>query len=116
MSESNGSPAAIAKGAPDDGLVETLKRAVRHVTGITFGQMAGRSRKLDFVYARMIFAHGLRKHGYSYPRIGRMLGRNHATVCHAIRQYENELALNPRFRKTAERVESIICKFDDGNE
>jgi chromosomal replication initiation ATPase DnaA len=111
MNGSNSNPDTVAKVSGEDVFVEALKRAVRQATGVTFKQMVSRSRKIDLVYVRMIFAHRLLECGYPYRHIGKLIGRDRTTVYHAIRQYENELTFNAGLRNMDERIRSLITAY-----
>lgn len=52
---------------------------------ITVGEMLGRRRTTQIVRARQEFYVALRRKGFSYPEIGRIVGRDHTTVLHACR-------------------------------
>ena len=48
------------------------------------------TREREVVYARMIMYKVLHSfHKHTYTRIGRMFGKNHATVLHSINQFDN---------------------------
>lgn len=60
------------------------------------------NRSREVVYARMIMYKVLHSfHKHTYTRIGRMFGKNHATVLHSINQFDNMVRnddwLNNRF-------------------
>jgi hypothetical protein len=60
------------------------------------------TRQREVVYARMIMYKVLHSfHKHTYTRIGRMFGKNHATVLHSINQFDNMVRnddwLNNRF-------------------
>ena len=60
------------------------------------------TREREVVYARMIMYKVLHSfHKHTYTRIGRMFGKNHATVLHSINQFDNMVRnddwLNNRF-------------------
>ena len=46
-------------------------------------------RKRDIVDARAVYAKILHDKGYSYPMIGKSLGRDHSTVIHHVRNLNN---------------------------
>jgi hypothetical protein len=61
------------------------------------------TRKIEYVDGRALFYFILREHfRYSFTKIGRLCGRygqpkNHATVLHALRDFEIRLKYNPKF-------------------
>lgn len=55
--------------------------------GVTREQLLGESREAPVVLARhAAMALGRRLLGYSFPRIGRLLARDHSTVMHGVRR------------------------------
>ena len=77
--------------------------------GVTRQQLLGEGRTGDVLQARqaaVTLAHRLL--GYSLPRIGRLVGRDHTTVLHAIRrmtrQCQDDPALAARLDEVAMRV------------
>ncbi len=52
--------------------------------GVTWEEITGRSRKRHFTKPRCAIAVMLRGKGWSYPRIGALLHRDHTTVMHSI--------------------------------
>ena len=91
--------------------VNRLEQVLERVTGVTCEQIVSRSRRQEYVYARMIFGHHLRRHGYTYLRIGSLTRRNHATAYHSVCRYEMDMAFNPAFREMAEEVEKAMKPF-----
>ena len=58
--------------------------ATRH--GMTVDAMKGHSREARFAKARWEVMVALRDEGFSMPRIGRILNRDHTTVLHGLRR------------------------------
>ncbi len=55
--------------------------------GVTAADLLGRSRKAPVVRARRMAMHELEdRYGWGLSEIGRLFGRSHATVSHAIRR------------------------------
>jgi chromosomal replication initiation ATPase DnaA len=54
-------------------------------TGITEADILGRSRFREHFRARRMVCLELHARGWSYSRIGRLLGRDHTTISHAVR-------------------------------
>lgn len=57
------------------------------------------TRTRDHVNGRMTFAYFMRKKGYSYMRIGQMLGKDHATIIHYIKNIEWYMKTDVDFRE-----------------
>lgn len=64
------------------------------------------------VSARAAIYHEIRKAGkvekwnlYSLPLIGRMFGRDHSTVIHGLKKYQEWRQYDPEFRELTEKLE-----------
>ena len=69
-----------------------VRERVARAAGIDQGIIdQGRSRRA--VVARMVFAALMRRAGWSYPAIGRLLRRDHATALYLCRQLDGALAV-----------------------
>jgi chromosomal replication initiation ATPase DnaA len=53
--------------------------------GFTVHELAGPSHSRALVAARREFAREARRQGYSFPEIGRALGRHHTTIMHLVK-------------------------------
>ena len=60
-----------------------ISRAAEH-HGVTVAEIKGRSRLGHVVAARQDVFLALREAGWSFPRIGRAMGRDHSTVMHGV--------------------------------
>lgn len=71
------------------------------------------SRLRPNVWKRSALSKFLRKHGYSLSQIGRMIGKDHATIIHAQKIYDNNLMYDD-FRQCIAQLESDLedCVFD----
>lgn len=63
-------------------------REVSEASGIPIARILGPSRVRPVVEARQLVCHVLRRHGMSYPQIGKVIGRDHTTVIHSVRAVE----------------------------
>jgi hypothetical protein len=84
---------------------ERLKKVIFEVTGIPFSEIAGKNRKTDVVYARMIYNFFCRKAGASLSDIASEIGCERSTILYSSRKYKDEYKFNPKFRKLAQGVE-----------
>ena len=91
------------------GLV-VLYQAIKDVTGVSFFEISGRSRKQQYVYARMLFARYCRAVGTSYSDIARAMNRDHSTVKFYLRRFDEDYRFNREFRGIVARVESTLSK------
>lgn len=79
-----------------------LARCIAHANEIDIGEMLGRGRAHRLVRARAILAHELRARGWSFPRIGRTINRDHTSVINLIANRTPAGVLRdppPRFRQ-----------------
>lgn len=54
-------------------------------TGVSPAEIVGRSKARREFHARRMVCLDLRARGWSYARIGALLGRDHTTIIHAVR-------------------------------
>ena len=69
--------------SPADVLRRAINRAAEH-HGVTVAEIKGRSRLGPAAAARQDVFLALREAGWSFPRIGRAMGRDHSTVMHGV--------------------------------
>ena len=69
--------------SPADVLRRAISRAAEH-HGVTVDEIKGRSRLGPVAAARQDAFLALRQAGWSFPRIGRAMGRDHSTVMHGV--------------------------------
>jgi len=72
-----------------------LPRAAK-ATGYTVADLTGPCRARPLAWTRFAIMAEMRAHGYSLPRIGRILHRDHSTVLNGLRQAQ-ALRGNPGF-------------------
>ena len=53
--------------------------------------LSKKSRKGEYVYARLILSYILRYRGYSLAEIGRVLNRDHSTIINSLRNYDYKI-------------------------
>lgn len=71
---------------------ESVLKNIASEYGISVGEMLSRCREPDVDRARRHAMAVLRwSTNWSFPVIGKIFGRDHTTVMHAIRKYEAEL-------------------------
>ena len=63
--------------------VQATAQLVSKVTDVPWEMILGRRRYEDVAIARMILWCIIRNRGYSYARIGKATGRDHAAIMHA---------------------------------
>jgi chromosomal replication initiator protein len=84
---------------------------VSETCGITVEQILSRTRKSETVDARYIFCGIMKKYfNYPYKNIGDHVGgRDHTTIIHAVRTFENRCILEDGY---SELVETIIYNLN----
>lgn len=82
--------------------------AVEQITGIGARSLMDRSRHPWLVEARwVLFWIGHRRHGYSLPRIGAFMGRDHTTILHGIQQIDRRFS---EFETVIGQVEKLLAE------
>ena len=93
---------------------EVLFKAIHSATGITRDQITSRSRKIEFVYARMIVVYWLNKsvQGVNvtkkYEIIGEIINRDRNTVHYVAAKLDFELNHNNVFKYQLDRIDGIL--------
>ena len=70
-----------------------VRERVARAAGIDAQDIIDRGRSRQAVVARMVLAGLMRRAGWSYPAIGRLLRRDHATALYLCRQLDGALAV-----------------------
>jgi hypothetical protein len=92
--------------------LERLKEAIHAVTGLTFEEYTARSRKKEFVYARMLFAHYcFTVENMQLFDIAGILKRDRATLFYAIKKYNDDVKYNPKFRELVNNLKKVLVEF-----
>jgi hypothetical protein len=92
---------------------EALKDVIRRVTGVPFCFVAGSSRRREYVYARMIFAHYAGQSGATVERIACELNRNHSTVTYYLQKFDDEVKVTQAFSRTVAKMDEILYKTEN---
>lgn len=76
-------------------VIETAAR----VLDVSFGELIGEARDWHVAHRRWLVMLWLRETwGYSLPRIGKLLRRDHTTTLHGIRKARQKLETDPDYR------------------
>lgn len=67
-------------------------------------------RKQEYVFGRMIYYRILRDLGYGYQPIGRTLGKDHSTIIHNIRAFDDITTYDKELHKTYEIIKDLVIK------
>ena len=85
--------------------LELIYNACCEVTGLDIKK---NTRKRDFMYGRMIYYYFARKMtDCTFSKIGIFMGKDHATVIHALKKYE-EYKVYEDVRRITDKVSSIL--------
>ena len=90
-----------------------IQNAIHEVTGMRFNQYITKSRKRDGVFARMIFVYHCRKRKMKLIQIAKYVHRDHSSMLHLLKKYDDDFKYNPQFREMATRVNNILNKTNE---
>lgn len=90
-----------------------IQNAIHEVTGMRFNQYITKSRKRDGVFARMIFVYHCRKRKMKLTQIAKYVHRDHSSMLHLLRKYDDDFKYNPQFRDMATRVNNILNRTNE---
>ena len=85
-----------------------IQNAIHEVTGLRLNQYATKSRKRDCFYARMLFVYHCRRLKMTLTQIAKYVHRDHSSMLHFLRKYEDDFNFNPQFRELAEKVNQLL--------
>lgn len=72
-----------------------------------------KSRKREGVFARMIFVYHCRKRKMKLIHIAKYVHRDHSSMLHLLKKYEDDFKYNPQFRELATRVNNILNRTNE---
>ena len=85
-----------------------IQNAIHEVTGLRLNQYATKSRKRDCFYARMLFVYHCRRLKMTLTQIAKHVHRDHSSMLHFLRKYDDDFNYNPQFRELAEKLNQIL--------
>ena len=95
----------------DDMRVLRIQNAIHEVMGMRFNEYVTKSRKRDGVFARMIFVHHCRRqYKMKLTKIAKYVHRDHSSLLHLLKKYNDDFKYNPQFRELATQVDNILNK------
>lgn len=89
--------------------VEEIVAAVAATSGMTADDVTGLKRTRLYLRPRFLAVMLARKEGWSYPTIGRVLGRDHSTIIHATWRAEQLLERDPLFARLHRRAVDALA-------
>lgn len=87
-----------------------IQNAIHEAMGLKFNDYITKSRKRDGFFARMIFVYHCRMHKMKLTKIAEYVHRDHSTMLHLLKKYQDDFKYNPQFREIATRVNNILNK------
>ncbi len=70
--------------------------------------IVSRTRKQEYVFGRMVYYKILRDLGYGYQPIGRTLSKDHSTVIHSVRAFDDITTYDKELYSTYEVIKNIV--------
>jgi hypothetical protein len=93
--------------------ITRIKEAIHAVTGLTFDEYTTRSRRKEFVYARMLFAHYcFTVENMQLLDIAGILKRDRATLFYALNKYNDDVKYNPIFKELVNNIKKVLIEFE----
>lgn len=94
----------------NDLVVMKIQNAIHEVMGLKFGDYITKSKKRDGFFARMIFVYHCRQNKMRLVKIADYVKRDHSTMLHLLKKYQDDFNFNPQFREIATKVSDILNK------
>lgn len=94
-------------------VVMKIQNAIHEVMGLKFGDYITKSKKRDGFFARMIFVYHCRQNRMRLTKIAEYVKRDHSTMLHLLKKYQDDFNFNPQFREIATKVNNILNKTSD---
>jgi hypothetical protein len=93
----------------DAKMLQVIREAVEAVTSC---DVVIRTRQVEYVQARMIFYKFARDNKQTLQAIGKFLKRDHATVMHSLKKFEQDVNYDSAFRAKYNAVKDILGNLD----
>ena len=90
-------------------MLEVIREAVEAVTSC---DVVIRTRQVEYVQARSIFYKFARENKQTLQAIGKFLRRDHATVMHSLKKFEQDVQYDSAFRTKYNAVKDILGNLD----
>jgi len=83
--------------------------SIEEVFNLNYEQIASTTRSNLYVTARIFYCHLMRKHlNWSLKEIAKSLNRDHTTVIHSLRNYQDYLLNEEVFQSTNKAIEEAV--------
>ena len=90
-------------------MLQVIRKAVETITNC---DVADRTRQKEYVQARSIFYRFARDNKQTLQAIGKFLRRDHATVMHSLKKFEQDVEYDSLFRANYNAVKDILGNLD----
>ena len=90
-------------------MLEVIRKAVETITNC---DVVERTRQREYVQARSIFYRFARDNKQTLQAIGKFLKRDHATVMHSLKKFEQDVQYDSVFRANYNAVKDILGNLD----
>ena len=90
-------------------MLEVIRKAVETITNC---DVVERTRQREYVQARSIFYRFARDNKQTLQAIGKFLERDHATVMHSLKKFEQDVEYDSAFRTNYNAVKDILGNLD----
>ncbi len=87
-----------------------IQNAIHEVTGLKFADYTTKSRKRDGFFARMIFVYHCRRCKMTLTKIAKYVHRDHSSMLHLLKKYQEDFDHTPQFREIATKVKNLLNK------
>ena len=89
---------------------EIILDSIEEVLNLNYQQLASPTRSSLYVTARIFYSHLMRKHlNWSLKEIGASINRDHTTIIHSLRNYEDYLLNEELFRSINKSIEEAVA-------
>ena len=94
-------------------IVMKIQNAIHEAMGLEFNDYITKSRKRNGFFARMIFVYHCRQNKMRLIKIAEYVKRDHSTMLHLLKKYQDDFNYNPQFREIATKVNNILNKTSE---
>jgi chromosomal replication initiation ATPase DnaA len=92
-----------------------ILKAVSEVSMVTPGDITGPERKRPISIVRFCFMYIAKDYGFTHAAIGRFVNRDHSTVIHGVKCYQNYLELGYKYETRIYKEAKNILECDTKN-
>jgi len=90
----------------------SLIERICHELDVTWIEIQGHSRSAPLPDYRSIFAFQLRRLGFTYESIARMMNRDHSSIKAAHDRYIHHYEFEPQFKNRASMVDKLVKQYE----